>query len=78
MEQKLVQRCETEVDGDACKASYMLASGASRLARNRRLYHLGQLDLQRLCQSDQLKVNSFAQPNLLTEDFAQRNEPKIP
>ena len=23
MEQKLVQRCETEVDGDACKASYV-------------------------------------------------------
>ena len=22
MEQQLVQRCETEVDGDACKASY--------------------------------------------------------
>ena len=26
MEQKLVQRCETEVDGDACKASYTVAS----------------------------------------------------
>ena len=24
MEKKLVQRCETEVDGDACKASYLL------------------------------------------------------
>jgi len=26
MEQKLVQRCETEVDGDACKASYVAMS----------------------------------------------------
>ena len=24
MEQKLVQRCETKVDADACKASYMV------------------------------------------------------
>ena len=24
MEQKLVQRCETKVDADACKASYLI------------------------------------------------------
>ena len=28
MEQKLVQRCETKVDADACKASYAMSSSA--------------------------------------------------
>ena len=28
--------------------------------------------------ADLLKANSFAQPNILTDNFAQRNGPKMP
>ena len=34
MEQKLVQRCETEVDGDACKASYTVGWFAKTYMKN--------------------------------------------
>ena len=40
MEKKLVKRCETEVDGDACKASY-LSKGTNKEKNKKIFYKFG-------------------------------------